>query len=241
MNPSSKQRLSLTAASVVAIVAATGAVAAASPGHHGTSGSRQATTTTTVTQTIGDRLDQAVKDGVLTQAQADTIKARIGTGTTGAGAFPFGGAAGGPGPGFGPFGGALAGFDTVAKSLGLTTSELCAKLAAGTSLADIATAQGKDVATLKSTLANAIRTQLDAALKAGTISQAAHDDAVADIDKRVGDLVDGKATGFGPFGTGKGAGFGPFGPGTGTGPGPWGGGASHGGFGPPWGTSATKR
>ena len=177
---------------------------------------------------------------MLTQAQADAIKAHVGTGGPGGPGGPFGfggagGAGGVHGSGFGPFGGILAGFDTVAKTLGLTTSELCSKLAAGTSLADIAAAQGKDVATLKSTLADAIRTQLDAALKAGTITQAAHDDAVADVTKRVSDLVDGKATGFGPFGHGVGGGGGSYGPG------PWGAGSSHGGFGPPWATSTAKR
>ncbi len=97
------------------------------------------------------QIDQAVKDGKLTQQQADAMKARrkqdgrvLGIGRHG-----------GPGDGHGPGGGPGALLDPAAKALGLTTPELMTQLRAGKSLADVAKAQNKDLADVKAAVKKA--------------------------------------------------------------------------------------
>jgi hypothetical protein len=112
-----------------------------------------------------DQVERAVKDGKLTQEQADAVKKRI---EAGGGVRPIAGPGffrggrgklelhGGPGPGFGfkAFGAEL---DAVAKYLDLSTAALRKQLADGKSLADIAKAQNKDVGGLKKLLTDNIR------------------------------------------------------------------------------------
>jgi hypothetical protein len=153
-----------------------------------------------------DRLDAAVKAGKLTQKQADEIAKRakenggvhIGGpgfgpggpgGPGGRGEMHFRGGPGGPGDD-GPFGAA---FDAAAKYLGLTKDELRKKVEPGkTSLADVAKAQNKDVAGLKSAIKDAIKAKLDKAVKDEDLTQKQEDAMLKDLDSHIDDLVAGK-------------------------------------------------
>jgi hypothetical protein len=106
-----------------------------------------------------DRVNQAVKDGKLTQAQADPIIQRIQSGALGAGpgllpGFRFGGHRGG-GVGRPDLLGAAGTY------LGLTAAQLRADLQAGKSLADVATAHGKTVAGLEGALVAAAKQAIE--------------------------------------------------------------------------------
>jgi hypothetical protein len=148
-----------------------------------------------------DQVDQLVKDGKLTQAQADKIKQRIQQGK--------GPLAGGPlvGPGrffLGPLGGMdrggpflikpfFGGLDAAAKYLGLTDAQLGQKLASGKSLADIAKAQNKSVDGLKTAIKDQLKSRLDKAVSAKKITQAQENKVLANIDSRLDRLVNGSA------------------------------------------------
>jgi len=151
---------------------------------------------------FGDQLDQAVKDGKLTQQQADQIKQQIaryglplggpmGPGGPGHGlAFGFRGP-GGPGP-------LGAGLDAAASYLGLTRAELGRQLRNGRSLADVARAQGKSVDGLEQALLDAARTQLDRAVSDGKLTSDQRDQILSELRDHVDELVNGRAPG--PFG-----------------------------------------
>jgi hypothetical protein len=157
---------------------------------------------------ISDTVDQAVKDGKLTQAQADKIKAAAKNGFPGG--FPgwagkgqgmHQGKAGrmGPGAGFGQKGT----LDAAAKALKLTTAELQTQLKAGKSIADVAKDKSVDLQTVKDAMLAAIKADLDARVKAGKLTQAQADThyqaATAQVDK----LVNAKFTGQGKARPGK--------------------------------------
>jgi polyhydroxyalkanoate synthesis regulator phasin len=151
-----------------------------------------------------DRVDAAVKAGRLTQAQADKIKQRIAQANGlplvgGPGLGPgvlrlhrgFGGPGfGGPGfgrPGFGPF----REFGVAAKYLGLTPQKLFSALRGGKSLADVASDQGKSVDGLKLALKAAETARLDAAVKAGKLTQAESTRIQQELDQRLDAMVNG--------------------------------------------------
>ena len=127
------------------------------------------------------QLDQAVKDGDLTQKQADAIKqARKDSGRVLAGPGLFGGPGphgvlklhGGPGGprlhAFGPRGDI---FEDLAKALGTTPAKLKESLRDGTSVADVAKANGKSLADVRAAVKAATKTRLDKAVKAGDLTQ----------------------------------------------------------------------
>jgi hypothetical protein len=139
-----------------------------------------------------DRIDAAVAAGKITKEQGEAMKARDAQG-----GVPFfgGGHRGGR---FGPHGGGFghggpASLDTAAKYLGLTEAELRTQLESGKTLAEIAKAQGKTVDGLKKALTDATKTKLDAAVKAGTITQAQADELLKRTTDHLDDLVKGKA------------------------------------------------
>jgi len=142
------------------------------------------------------QLDQAVKDGLLTQTQADAIKAqRKQDGRV------LGGPFGRPGPrGFGPGGPGGHGwphhmgvhmlFDDLAKALDLTQAKLFEQLRAGKSVADVAKSKGKSLDDVRSAVKAAAKTRADKAVKNGDITQdqadkmlSRLDDALRNIDK----------------------------------------------------------
>ncbi len=143
-----------------------------------------------------DQLDQAVKDGKLTQQQADRIEQRIRDR-----GVPLGGPMGGPGGpggpggsgfghgpmgGHGPFG---VGIDAAATYLGLTRAALGRELRSGKTLAQVARAQGKSVAGLESALVDATRSALDRAVTDGRLTSSQRDDIVRGLQQHVADLV----------------------------------------------------
>jgi len=146
---------------------------------------------------FGDQLDDAVKDGKLTQKQADALKQRIEQGGLPLGGGPgFGGGGkrgpgglgfGHGGPGAGVFG---AGLDAAASYLGLTEKELRAKLDEKTSLADVAKAQGKDAAGLEAAIVAAAKERLDAAVKDGKLTADQRDELAKDLAARVKEQVE---------------------------------------------------
>jgi hypothetical protein len=149
-----------------------------------------------------DRLDAAVKAGKLTQAQADAIKKKVeasGEVPFGLGLGRHGGPDGGPGgPGFGHRGGPGGHLDAAAKALGLTTAELRKQLEAGTSLADVAKAQGKSADDVVKALADDEKAELDQAVKDGKLTDAQRDEMLKNLDARITDLVNGKFDKGGP-------------------------------------------
>ena len=137
-----------------------------------------------------DQLDQAVKDGRLTQQQADRIKQRIRQD-----GLPLGP---GPGPGFGRGfgpdgpGPVRMGLDVAARYLGLTPAALRRDLEGGKTLAQVARDQGKSVDGLQQALLDAARARLDRAVSDGRITSAQRDDILRGLQQHVGDLVNGR-------------------------------------------------
>jgi len=137
-----------------------------------------------------DRIDAAVAAGKITKAQGDAMKAR-----TAEGGVPFFGGGGHHGGDFGhdgPGHGGPASLDAAAKYLGLTAAQLHTQLESGKTLAEIAKAQGKTVDGLEKALTAATKTKLDAAVKAGAITQAQADDLLKRATDHLDDLVNGK-------------------------------------------------
>jgi len=164
---------------------------------------------------FGDQLDQAVKDGKLTQQQADQIKQHVkqeglplggpvGPDSHGPG---FGGPMGGPG--HGPFD---AGLTAAADYLGLTRAQLARQLQSGKSLADVARVQGKSVDGLEQALVADAKTHLDRDVADRKLTSDQRDQILREVQEHVADLVSGRAPG--PLGRhdGRGRGAGPGGP-----------------------------
>lgn len=145
-----------------------------------------------------DQLQEAVKSGRLTQAQADALQQRLKQNGA-APAVPFGlfgfGPRGVPGPrifGFG-FGPGLAagpgGLSAAAGYLGLTNAQLAQQLARGKSLAQIATAQGKSVSGLESAIAARVKTRLDRLAAAKIITAAQEQKILSRLSARIASEV----------------------------------------------------
>ncbi len=131
---------------------------------------------------ISDRLNQLVRQGKLTRAQANAIEQRMkqhGGAMPFAGPFggPFGGGAfhhqfrGGPRPGFG-FAGPMGSLQTAATYLGVSQAALVKDLRSGKTLAAVAKANGKSVSGLEAALLAPIQKHLAAAVSGGHLSKA---------------------------------------------------------------------
>lgn len=126
----------------------------------------------------------------------------------GAGAgIATGAASGGGHPGGGPPGSAA-----VAAYLGLTSDQIRADLQGGQTLAQIATAQGKTVTGLEDAIVAGARTQLDAAVTAGTLTSAQEATMLSDLQSHVADIVDSTGPPAGALGGPGGPGGGPASP-----------------------------
>lgn len=132
-----------------------------------------------------NRIDAAVEAGRLTKEQGQTLKQRIESG-----GLPF---FAGPPPGghfgFGPFGEQLG---AAASYFGVTESELQSELRDGKSLAQVAKNHDKSVDGLVQALVDNAKTKLDAAVKAGHLTQDEADAMLGDLKERISDLVNGR-------------------------------------------------
>jgi hypothetical protein len=148
------------------------------------------------------RIDAAVAAGKLTKEQGDQAKQRLASGAPLLGPGLLGGKGdhrGRGGPGGRGFG---FGLDDAATYLGLTEDKLREQLEAGKSLADVAKAQNKDVAGLKTALKTAITAKLDQAVKDGHLTEAEKTKMLADVDKRIDEIVNRTPPVGGPRGRG---------------------------------------
>ena len=126
---------------------------------------------------LDDALKSLVADGTLTQAQADTVKARL------LKALPMpGGMRGHFGRGGGPS------LDAAATFLGTTATELRTKLEGGQTLAQIA---GSKTADLIKNLTDAANAKIDAAVTAGKLTADRAATAKTNTTQRITDFVNG--------------------------------------------------
>jgi hypothetical protein len=137
---------------------------------------------------LENRVDAAVAAGRLTKEQGDVLKKRIeAEDFPMLGGFRLGMGFGhrGGGPGFGRFGH----LDAAASYLGMSEAELGTQLASGKSLAEVAKTKGKSVDGLVSALVADEKKELDAAVKAGRITQAQADAFLANAKQRFTEAV----------------------------------------------------
>jgi polyhydroxyalkanoate synthesis regulator phasin len=158
---------------------------------------------TAINQAEVDRLNQLVKQGKLTRAQAGAIEKRLKQhrglpfGPFGG---PFGTPFGGPRP-FGHhsfhghhhpmlfFGSPMGSLLTAATYLGISPETLGSELQSGKTLAAIANAKGKSVSGLEQAMLAASRKQLDAAVKAGRLTAAQERRFVEALSSRIDTFV----------------------------------------------------
>jgi hypothetical protein len=131
-------------------------------------------------------VDEALKNQDITRAQADRLKAGIEAGETpffgGKGFGDRGFGRGGMGPRGGMFGGPGMGADfrvatleAAAKALNMTATDLESQLRSGQTLQQIATTKNVQLKAVQDAMLAALKTQLDAEVKAGRLTQAQAD------------------------------------------------------------------
>jgi hypothetical protein len=156
---------------------------------------------TAINQAQIDRLNQLVKQGQLTKAQASAIEKQMQQHRGRPFAGPFGTPFGGPGA-FGHssfrghgrpapffFGSPMGSLQTAASYLGLSPTALGGDLRSGKTLAAIAKAQGKSATGLEQAMLAASKTQLDAAVKAGRLTASQEAMFLKGISARIDQLV----------------------------------------------------
>jgi hypothetical protein len=133
-----------------------------------------------------DAINNAVKQGLITQAQANQMLQRLQNPPT-------------PQPGQVPFRagravGAMRGFfgpdviEAVAQALNMQPADVTSALRSGKTLADLAKSQNVDPSVVQQAIANAEKAALDRAVKDGLMTQAQADAAKAKIDPSKIDL-----------------------------------------------------
>ncbi|MEW5721247.1 MAG: DUF2680 domain-containing protein, partial [Chloroflexota bacterium] len=105
-----------------------------------------------------DAATEGVKQGILTQAQADRMLGNTARGTI-----------------------ANAWLDAAAKTLGMTTTDLTTALRGGKTLLDVAREKNVDVANLRTAIADAEKAAIDQAVKDGKLTQEQADKLKANI------------------------------------------------------------
>jgi hypothetical protein len=137
-------------------------------------------------------VDEMLKNQDITKTQAEQLRTQVGQGRLGIWERS-GDRDGKPGMGRGGFGGRDGGMDrgiganisqislleSAAKALKLTSVELDTKLRAGETLTSLATIQKVSLESVKTAVLANLKSQLDAAVKAKTITQAQADEVLA--------------------------------------------------------------
>lgn len=195
MNRKNRLRLVASAGAALAVAGGGAAVAATqgSPGQESRAiiddaaeqlGVDSAELAEALEQALGNRVDEAVAEGRLTEKQGAALKARIQSGEV-----PLLGLRG-SGRGFGHHGhGPGAQLEAAATFLGLSETELRAAREDGTTLADIARAEGKSVARLVDALVASATAKLDDAVESGRLNDAQRDEIVAELEQRITEHV----------------------------------------------------
>ena len=137
-------------------------------------------------------IDAAVADGTLAKARADRLKARIEAADADGCALLAGRlgalrAATGGGQVQKALGVVKDGVAAAAKALGVTPAELGARLKAGDTLKDVATDKGVPYANVSAAVIASVKTDLDAAVAAGTIKQVREDRILARLSASLAD------------------------------------------------------
>ncbi len=146
---------------------------------------------TALKQALKNRVDAAVKDGRLTEAQGEEMKARIQTD-----AFPlFGDRGAGHG---GRHGHGFGHLDAAATYLGVTEAALRTSLQGGKTLAQVAKDKGKAADGLVAALVGDATRKLDAAVTAGRLTKTQRDERVSELKKRTTVLVNSEHLSDGP-------------------------------------------
>jgi uncharacterized protein DUF2680 len=157
---------------------------------------------------IREALKGLVDDKTLTSEQADKVAEKL---STGEGARAFSGLRpGGPGglggPGRMRGGGGLLGVEgpqadeAAAKVLGMSVEDLRTALRDGSTLAELAKKQGKDVDDLVSALVTVAKDRVAEGVKAGKLTQETADRIVKTLEQRVRTVVQNGRPGPGAFG-----------------------------------------
>jgi hypothetical protein len=151
-----------------------------------------------VTAAQKDAIEQAVKDGRLTRAQADRIEQNLNANRP-FGPFMFGGFGRGfrrgpnsgttpaapprlgPRPFFGGFLGGTNQIEAVATALNMKPADLVAQLKSGKTLADLAQTQNVDQATVKQAIINTAKAQIQREVQDGILTQAQADSLTANL------------------------------------------------------------
>ena len=142
---------------------------------------------------IKSALSGLVKDGTLTQAQADKVAGTLDSQP------PMGGGGGRGGRGgMGRGGmGMTQSHDAAAKALGMTSDELYTAVQGGKSLADVAKDQKVSVDSLVKAMVAAAESELATDVKEGTITQAQADTMKSSLTAHITDQVNGVRPGRG--------------------------------------------
>jgi hypothetical protein len=151
---------------------------------------------------IKTALSGLVKDGTLTQAQAEKVAGTLDSQPPMAGMGGRGGRGGMGGGGMGM----IQSHDAAAKALGMTSDQLYAAVQSGKSLAEVAKDQKVSVDSLIKAMVADAQGDLAAAVKAGTMTQAQADTLKSTLTQRITDHVNGVRAGGG-MGGGMGRGF----------------------------------
>ena len=218
MNGTSKRRIAAGAVVVLAVAGGGAAIAAtqsSSPKQETHAvvddaaqqlGIAPAKLSEALTKALSNRVDAAVADRRLTEAQGKELKTRIASGE-----YPlFAGPRGFRHERPGPFGRghlrARPGLDAAASYLGLSAAELRTQLEDGKTLAGVAKATGRSVDGLVDAMFTLAKKRLDEAVGAGRLTAAQRDEMVARLRRHVTAMVNGELPlgrdGRGGFGRG---------------------------------------
>lgn len=141
--------------------------------------------TAALRKALANRVDEAVREGRLTRAEGNALKARINSGE-----LPL---FGGPHRGFGKFGRGphfhLHGLEAAASYLGLTQAQLHTQLNSGKTLAQVARDRDKSVDGLIDALVEAQNEKLDQAVENGRLTQAQANEIKQGQRERIADFV----------------------------------------------------